>query len=242
MVYAFNEDNAREDLWYNHRRLPTLIQGPWVVGGDFNCMSKTYERLGGTVTSSEAEPFQQCIEDCNLSDMQAIGAFYTWNSEQPPETRIYSRLDRMFINHEWFIHFSEYYANYLSEGHFDHTPFLVSKANPSQNKNTPFKYYNMWSKAPEFHDCVAKCWSQAINGTKMYGVVKKLKLLKSLLKKINRIHFSGVENRDDLAHTELIYLQKQLILKLGDMELMRQEHEAHSKFLLLHQAKMEFLK
>ncbi|XP_074291402.1 uncharacterized protein LOC141618193 [Silene latifolia] len=160
---------------------------------------KAHERLGGNVTQSEAEPFQQCIEDCNLSDMPSTGALYTWSNKQLPETRVYSRLDRMFVNHEWSLQLPEYCANFLPEGLFDHTPCLVTTTATNQSHNRPFKYYNMWSKASDFKERVLNCWTQNIRGTQMYGVVRKLKLLKPYLKQLNRSHFSAVENQSDLA-------------------------------------------
>ncbi|XP_074314041.1 uncharacterized protein LOC141649245 [Silene latifolia] len=181
LVYAFNGDKEREELWSSLRRVAMQVSGPWSTGGDFNCVSQTHERLGGHVTKSEAEPFQHCIEDCNLSDMPSTGAFYTWNNKQAPETRVYSRLDRIFLNHEWSVQLPEYFANFLPEGLFDHTPCLVTAADTQSHKRA-FKYYNMWSKTPDFKECVTACWNQIIRGTHMYGVVRKLKLLKPKLK------------------------------------------------------------
>ncbi|XP_074314866.1 uncharacterized protein LOC141651037 [Silene latifolia] len=241
-VYAFNGVGEREELWNNLRRLAGQIQIPWSVGGDFNCVTMANERLGGNVTDAEAIPFQQCIDDCNLSDMKATCAFYTWNNKQPLETRIYSRLDRVFVNHEWTVNLPDYYANFLPEGHFDHTPCVISKTKGGQGTNRPFKYFNMWSSAPDFQSCVSTQWNRSIAGTKMYGVVRKLKMLKPILKNINRSHFSDVESKSDIAQTLLYQLQKQLVLQPGDENLIKQEHEAHKNFIHLQSARLAFLK
>ncbi|XP_074300385.1 uncharacterized protein LOC141631643 [Silene latifolia] len=143
MVYAFNGDSDREELWLNLRRISNNIQGPWVVGGDFNFVTQAHERLGGNVTSTETEPFQNCIEDCDLSDMSYTGVFYTWNNKQPLETRVYSRLDMRFVNHSWRVQMPAYFANFLPEGHFDHTSYVVSMDQANKEKNRSFKYFNM---------------------------------------------------------------------------------------------------
>ncbi|XP_074283967.1 uncharacterized protein LOC141608520 [Silene latifolia] len=155
---------------------------------------------------------EECIEDCDLSDMPATGAFYTWNNKQPPDTRIYSRLDKVFINQAWAAQLPDYSANFLPEGHFDHTPCLVDVA------------------------------QQDILGTKMYRVIRKLKLLKPQLKKLNKTIFSDVENKTDLAQTELFDIQKKLIQSPDNADLVRQELQANQNFVWLLKAKMNFLR
>ncbi|XP_074315553.1 uncharacterized protein LOC141651754 [Silene latifolia] len=66
--------------------------------------------------------------------------------------------------------------------------FLVN-----QERANSFKYFNMWSDAPNFLDTVKSYWNQQIDGTKMFGVVKKLKALKGGLKTLNKECFSDVE-------------------------------------------------
>ncbi|XP_074293360.1 uncharacterized protein LOC141620368 [Silene latifolia] len=183
--------------------------------GDFKCVTQAADRLVGTFSNAEAEPVQQCLEECEVMDIQSIGAYYTWNNKQPPETRVYSKLDRLLVNYEWSIQFPEYYANVLPEGHFDHAPCS---------------------------DCVRQVWNTHIEGTKMYGVVKKLNQLKAKLKKINKTYYSDVENQADVASTTLHHLQQKLALKLGDEDLVRQEYDSSLLSVSLQQAKMVFLK
>ncbi|XP_074290446.1 uncharacterized protein LOC141617161 [Silene latifolia] len=179
-------------------------------------------RQGNVNSDQQLSPtYKECIEDCNLSEMPSTGAFYTWNNKQPPETRIYSRLDRMFVNHEWTIQFPEYYANFLPEGQFDHTPCLVTTTahTHTQPHTRSFKYYNMWSSAPDFKECVHNWLAQSITWTKMYGIVRKLKLLKPILKQLNRAHFSDVENKSDQVQAKLTHIQQQLVSNPGDEDL-----------------------
>ncbi|XP_074265666.1 uncharacterized protein LOC141588110 [Silene latifolia] len=124
IVYAFNGVGERESLWLNLKSIAQQINGPWIIGGDFNCVLQTNERLGGNVSIAESEPFYDCLQDCGLMDLAATRAFYTWNNKQPPATKIYSRLDRLFVNHEWNVSCPDFLANFLPEGLFDHTPCL----------------------------------------------------------------------------------------------------------------------
>ncbi|XP_074277996.1 uncharacterized protein LOC141601601 [Silene latifolia] len=192
----------------HHHEGRVRVNAPWGIEGDFNCVLQANERLGGNVSEVESEPFYDCLHKCGIMDIPATGAFYTWNNKQPPETKVYSRLDRFLVNQDWLDTFPEYLANFLPEGHFDHTP----------------------------------CLQQWISGTKMYRVVKKLKMLKPELKMINKGHLSDIENRVDIAQLRLKQIQEQLIDKPGDKELMQQKYEAHQISNSIFTAKMEFLK
>ncbi|XP_074315461.1 uncharacterized protein LOC141651660 [Silene latifolia] len=75
----------------------------------------------------------------------------------------------------------------------------------------------------------------------MYGVVRRFKLLKPMLKQLNRTHFSDVENQSDMAQTKLNHIQQLLVHSPGDEDLIKQEYEAHKHFLFLYEAKMKFL-
>ncbi|XP_074300079.1 uncharacterized protein LOC141631286 [Silene latifolia] len=242
IVYAFNGITEREPLWANIKRFRPPSTIPWVLGGDFNCVLLAEERLGGSFNLAEAEPFQQCLEDCEVMDLQASGSFYTWNNKQPPETRVYSRLDRALVNQGWTDHFPDMYANFLPEGHFDHSPCVIGQINRDHHRNRPFKYFNMWSMSPDFQACVDNIWKQNLAGTRMYRVTQKLRLLKPELKRINSTCYSDIENQAMLAATKLYQAQQHLIQQPGDRELMAQEYAAHQESLHLQQAKYEYLK
>ncbi|XP_074298837.1 uncharacterized protein LOC141629791 [Silene latifolia] len=232
VVYAFNGIQERESLWLKLQAISNKQQGPWAIGGDFNCVLQANERLGGSFNSAAADPFHNCLDVCQVMDIQASRAFFTWNNKQPPETRIYSRMDRFFVNQEWF----------LPEGHFDHNPCIVRLGNNDQKANRPFKYFNMWSSSPKFHDIVKATWTQPIYGTNMYRVVRKMKLLKPELKQLNRSQFSDIENKIDLTPTRLYHIQQQLILQPGNVALIQQELEVRKMSQELQEAKVAFLR
>ncbi|XP_074277933.1 uncharacterized protein LOC141601538 [Silene latifolia] len=242
IIYAFNGVGDRESLWLNLRNIAKQVNAPWAIWGDFNCVLQDNERLGGRVTEAETDPFHDCIQECGVMDIVATGAFCTWNNKQPPETRVYSRLNRWLVNQVWMDKFSDYIANFLPEGQFDHNPCLVSKSPLGGNQHRPFKYFNMWSVADGFQDCVSQVWQNEFSGTKMYKVVKKLKLLKPDLKKLNKAHFSDIENKADIAQLRLKKLQEQIMANPGDKDLIQQESEANQTFNVLYSAKMDYLK
>ncbi|XP_074305636.1 uncharacterized protein LOC141640856 [Silene latifolia] len=203
VVYAFNDSKDRESLWNNLNRIAGYTQGPWAVAGDFNCVLTADERIGGVFSRTDAEPFLNCIHQCELIDSPAMGAMYTGNNKQCPADRVYSKLDRWLINQEWQISYPDLIAQFLPEGLFDHTPCLVSNGSQQIAKVKPFKYFNMWSRALNFHEGVQEGWQCHNKGTKMFELVKKLKNLKPFLRGLNKSQFSDIEKNADIALTKL---------------------------------------
>ncbi|XP_074304929.1 uncharacterized protein LOC141639780 [Silene latifolia] len=92
------------------------IHCPWIIVGDFNTVLAPSERLGGQSTRDEMQDFQQFIDTCGVMDMPASGSYYTWNNKQDPDSRVYSRLDRAFVNKEWLDTYKDTYALFHAEG------------------------------------------------------------------------------------------------------------------------------
>ncbi|XP_074300450.1 uncharacterized protein LOC141631715 [Silene latifolia] len=95
-VYGFNKIEQRVPLWNSLIRMN--MTAPWIVMGDFNCVMFSNERIGSIVRDSEMAPFYHAAQICDLQDIKAIGAFYTWTNKQPSNTRVFSRIDRVLIN------------------------------------------------------------------------------------------------------------------------------------------------
>ncbi|XP_074291050.1 uncharacterized protein LOC141617806 [Silene latifolia] len=145
MIYAFNDVQDRKGLWNRLAYFKSLINGPWIVCGDFNTVLSPCERLGGQSTDEEIADFQECVDCCNLVDIAATGSFFTWNNKQEAATRVYSRLDRALVNHEWVNERADYYAHFHVEGCFDHTPCIIQRQSLKHQRKKCFKYFNMWS-------------------------------------------------------------------------------------------------
>lgn len=68
----------------------------------------------------------------------------------------------------------------------------------------------MWSSHPNFLDIVKGAWNTPINGSKMYCVVRKLKLLKKELMKLNKENYGDIEMRFHKMKYELTKIQVKL--------------------------------
>lgn len=101
IVYGYNQLSARQTLWDGLKGVSSSMLDPWLVIGDFNNILSTDDRRGGQpVSAHEFQAFQECIDQCMLSQMRWVGDHFTWCNRQTNENRIWSRLDWALINHQ----------------------------------------------------------------------------------------------------------------------------------------------
>ncbi|XP_074315236.1 uncharacterized protein LOC141651421 [Silene latifolia] len=110
VVYGFNEESSRTQLWSEMQHIKDHNSLPWCICGDFNVVLNYSERLGSPVSGEEIADFRQCVDYCDIMDIQAQGAFFTWNNKQDPSTRVFSRLDRCMITEDWMQLYPDSYA------------------------------------------------------------------------------------------------------------------------------------
>ncbi|XP_074318047.1 uncharacterized protein LOC141654831 [Silene latifolia] len=233
VVYGFNSEGDRHDLWNQLKALKDICTGPWCICGDFNSLLNFNERIGSEVSWNEISEFRQCVSYCEVTDIQAHGSFFTWNNKQDPSTRVFSRLDRFLINMEWMELYPNSYAYFMNEGTFDHCPCICYRTTDLPIRKPCFRYFNMWSLDPSFKSIVQHEWNKTGTGVKMYQVITKLRSLKQPLKSLNKNQFSDVERAADIAKVLLDELQEQLKQNPQDQQINRAEREAAESFTLL---------
>ncbi|XP_074303192.1 uncharacterized protein LOC141637602 [Silene latifolia] len=97
LIPEFNDEADISSLWNKLKQLRLQINGPWRVCGDFNTILDYNERLGRPVLWSEVAEFRQCVDNCDITDLQAQGSFFTWNNKHEPSSRVFSRIDRCLV-------------------------------------------------------------------------------------------------------------------------------------------------
>ncbi|XP_024156000.1 uncharacterized protein LOC112163980 [Rosa chinensis] len=122
-VYAQTTIAGRRLLWQDLRLIAaTLVHGPWLVFGDFNCVIGAHEKRGGIPPSlTSCLNFQDICSDYALMDIPTRGLSYTWT-----DRRIYVRLDRALGNVEWLEAWESLEYRALAKAFSDHCPLLVT--------------------------------------------------------------------------------------------------------------------
>ncbi|XP_074293375.1 uncharacterized protein LOC141620389 [Silene latifolia] len=241
VVYGFNEDTERGDLWAHLKLIKDTYSGPWGVCGDFNNVLNFNERIGRDVLWSEIADFRECVQYCGLTDIKGQGAFYTWNNKQDPLSRTFTRIDRFLINSEWLDLYPCSYAHFLPEGLFDHNPCVCYRRQIRTPPKRQFRYYNMWSLDEEFPRVVQQVWRRIVSGSFMYQVVTKLKQLKKPLRDLNKNKFSDVEKAVGVAQALLESIQIQIHATPTDTVLIAAECEAAESLRKLTTIQHSFL-
>lgn len=98
----------------------------------------------------------------------------------------------------------------MPEGHFDHCPIAIMVYPTVVIGKHLFKYFKMWSNAPNFIEVVSDSWNMIVHGTLMYIVVQKLKNTKHALKKMNAEGYSEIQSKDIMAYKKMIECQEEL--------------------------------
>lgn len=102
LVYAKYNTTERIELRDLLYHLASNMEGPWLVGGDFNIILYEEEKYSGLqVYIREVEDFVGCINMCKLSDLEFNGSLYTWWNRRSDEACIFKRLDRCLGNQQF---------------------------------------------------------------------------------------------------------------------------------------------
>ncbi|XP_074283267.1 uncharacterized protein LOC141607821 [Silene latifolia] len=209
-------------LQYNPQFIHVQYNGPYALAGDFNTIIHPDERMGGQTRQEDMEDFLNCLGLCEMTDIPATGAFYTWNNKQDAEHRKYNRLDRFLINQEWVERIPDMAAHFHHEGLLYHTPCVASNIKLNNGKARSFKYFNMWSSAPAFLPTVKE-------------------ELKYKLKALNKECFSDIENQTSQTAHLLAEVQVQIAASDQNAELIAKEVNLMNELRNLTKARDCFL-
>ncbi|KAH0658803.1 hypothetical protein KY289_027551 [Solanum tuberosum] len=117
---------------------------------------------------SETRDFQECINDCNLTELTTVGRKLTWTNEH-----VFSRIDRALVNAEWVLHMPIAQVLAMNPLFSDHSPLSINVEEHKDAKKRPFRLYNCLAQHPEFKNKIYASWK--IKGAGMQGVWKNMK-------------------------------------------------------------------
>ncbi|XP_074264170.1 uncharacterized protein LOC141586748 [Silene latifolia] len=100
-VYEFNDDEDRKNLWEDLRQIKDNNTLPWCICEDFNSVLNYNERIGRSVLWRKICDFRQCVDYCDVVDIQAQGSFFIWNNKQDLVTRGKDPEFKFIIRAEW---------------------------------------------------------------------------------------------------------------------------------------------
>lgn len=165
-----------------------------------------------------------------LEDAYLFGSPFTWSNGC-----VCTKLDRILINVDWHSRNLRCLVEFLSFNTLsDHTLTIVSIIPHEAAKNKLFKFRNMWINHPSFNYIILDVLKMVFLGMKHYSFYMKLKALKSLLKSLNRKHFSYSSGRARMAQENYSVAQNLLLLSphSDDLRAIVKVERAKANFLL----------
>lgn len=122
-VYAPCEDSDRPDFFRTLDRTATLVEGPWVLLGDFNMYRYAHEKSRGRRNWAVMESFNSWIRDNAMDDIDISNRQFTWSNKRREPTMV--KLDRVLVNAEWNLGFLNTSASVFTATTSDHSPIVV---------------------------------------------------------------------------------------------------------------------
>lgn len=78
VIYGANSEAERRNLWSSVQNISNSIADAWLLLGDFNVVKKIHEKRGGRpIPVSCITEFNNCLEDCGLSDLRVEGGYWS---------------------------------------------------------------------------------------------------------------------------------------------------------------------
>lgn len=168
------------------------IDGPLIIGGDFNTIVRLDERTGGNGRlSTDSLAFGEWINDLSLIDMGFKGNKYTWKRGRVENTFVAKRLDRVLCCAHSRLKWQEATISHLPFFSSDHAPLYVqlNPASVGDPSRRPFRFEAAWLQHPAFQELLLSSWNGSMS------TPTALNELRVKLKKWNREVFGDVQRR-----------------------------------------------
>ncbi|XP_077212805.1 uncharacterized protein LOC143847904 [Tasmannia lanceolata] len=148
-----------------------------LIGGDFNEVLDSRDRLGGQRITVGMRTFADFIAINELADLPLGGSSFTWARGSNR-----SRLDRFLLSGDWLAAISEVYQQALPHSVSDHCPILLSPKMESWG-TPPFRFELAWLENPLLEAQLVRWWSECVfTGPSDVVIGKKLRFIKGKLK------------------------------------------------------------
>ncbi|KAF5443558.1 hypothetical protein F2P56_036105, partial [Juglans regia] len=209
-VYGNPEVVNRYLTWNLLRRLNSGVDGPWLVGGDFNELLHFNEKRGGRPRSeNQMEAFRNVIFDCSLRDLGFRGPKYTWCNGRAGSRAISERLDRFLGNNQFCALFPQFVVRHGMAAYSDHLPVWFDSEELEKRNKAPklFRFEAMWVGVEQCSQIINRVWHTDGNGGRMEDVLRSMKKCGEQLSEWNKKSFGNVSRKLNMAKHYLKQIQ-----------------------------------
>ncbi|KHN42566.1 hypothetical protein glysoja_049526, partial [Glycine soja] len=198
----------RRTLWEDIKQIKSHNpDGNWCIMGGFNSIKDPSERVSAFLTETDnnsISEFNNWLADLEVDEVQCVGRIFTWYR---PNGTAKSRLDRVFVSHDWLSLWpgSTYFI--LDRNFSNHCPILFKATNADWGPK-PFRVLDCWLTDKSFQDLVKGTWrNTTVRGWGGYSLKEKIKRLKVTMKQWNKQNFGDTANRVQQLESALSSLE-----------------------------------
>ncbi|KAK8557261.1 hypothetical protein V6N13_013536 [Hibiscus sabdariffa] len=145
-VYAPNRPAERSIVFRELNEILSSYNLQIIMGGDFNIVCKTEERVGVSTKRGEMREFSDFIDALNLIDPPLSGGAFTWSNFR--ERPAFSRLDRFLLSPTMLIDWSDMVQSLLPKNILDHNPIAISLVSLNWGPKS-FRWFDFWEDDKE---------------------------------------------------------------------------------------------
>lgn len=140
--------------------------------------------------------------------------FFTRNNKRGGNAQVSSKLDRFLIFEKLMLTNSKISASIFPFGGTDHWPIQLEIKGIDSPRNRIFRFENIWLSHPDFISNIEKWWSKylQVQGSKMFLLHKRLKLIKVRLKEWNKQDFRNIFANKIFVEAKLQELHQAMII------------------------------
>ncbi|CAL9223012.1 unnamed protein product [Arabidopsis halleri] len=171
---------------------------PWIVLGDFNEILSLTDHSRAqdyAFNMTGMRDFQNTVSFCDLGELSSAGPNFTWINNQDSNP-IGKKLDRALVSSDWLGMFPHSYASFEAGGISDHSRCMIHLATSNSQHRKPFKFFNFLTTHELFLPTVARVWLETPplfhSRIALSLFHRKLKLLKTHLRSLNRTRFGNL--------------------------------------------------
>ncbi|KAG7588491.1 Endonuclease/exonuclease/phosphatase superfamily [Arabidopsis suecica] len=166
VVNAAPTVSHRSGLWKELKNVVRSIDGPLIIGGDFNTILRLDERTwdNGRL-SPDSLDFGQWINDLSLIDLSFKGGKFTWKRGRTENTFVAKRLDRILRCAHVRLKWQEAVVSRLPLLASDHVPLYIQLCleKDMDPRRRPFRFKAVWLKHKGFKELLKASWIWAVN-------------------------------------------------------------------------------
>ncbi|XP_057251329.1 uncharacterized protein LOC130591670 [Beta vulgaris subsp. vulgaris] len=171
------------------------------VSGKFQCLVSIVSLLCKLALAAKVS----CVE------LPFMGSRFTWRKKKAGPNNILERIDKGVASTVWISKFTQARLKHHPFTSSDHCQVSLDLSISKSSKAPPFRFEKMWCQRKDYDTLVKKTWCTRFNGSHMFNLVKKCKLLKENSKKWNLSQFGNIFRQLRLVNSKLANIQERLI-------------------------------